>query len=169
MTALLAGPAVAAPATDADTKAEFVARFGRFVAWPEGAAPLDGEPFVVGVVGAGQVASRLRRIAPNRQVDGHALRFVEIDRLEALEHCHLVVIAASGATDLQAVLEVTSKRPIVTIAVSPEVSAPGVLITFVTKNGGVGFSIDVDAVAHSGLRFSTKLLRLGESAGNGGE
>jgi hypothetical protein len=165
VTALLVGSAVAAPATNADTKADFVELFARFIAWPEASAPAEGEPFVVGVVGTGDVATRLHQIAPNRKVRGHAIRMIEVERLRDLERCHIVVLEASATDDLKSILEITATRPILTIGVGSDMAGRGPLITFEDKSGRVGFSIDTEAVARTKLRFSTKLLRLGTGGG----
>lgn len=156
---------MAAPATRTDTKADFVERFARFITWPNAATPAAGESFVIGLAGTGEVSERLRQIAPNREVRGHSLRIVDVERLRDLEDCHIVLIEASALRDLESIVEVTGTRPILTIAVSPGMAGSGPLIAFREKDDGVGFTIDTKAVARSGLRFSTKLLRLGTAGG----
>lgn len=141
-------------------KAEMVERFCRFVDWPETALGRLAEPFVIGLVLNDPVGERIEVIASERHIQG---RRVEVRRLVApyeASSCHLVWVGGMDRSRVAEVLTHTRGRPILTVGSAPGLAEAGVLINIVPRGDRLGFDVNLSEVETSGLRFSSKLLRL---------
>jgi hypothetical protein len=166
--AFASGSALAKPASEQAVKAEFVERFMRFVSWPADAMPDQDGALIIGVIGADSFTPYLRNVGKHRVVKGHKLQIHEIEELGELRKCHVLYIDAGAANQLLDIVEITRDRPILTISQGKSFARKGVLINFYQSEGKLRFEINVDAVQRSGLRFSSKLLRLSRIVGDRG-
>jgi hypothetical protein len=158
--ALIVGVAVARGEQTPEyrVKAEFLERFTRFIDWPAGT---DGHgPFLIGVIGENPFNGFLEEIASGRRIKG---RPVEIRRLTdpaQADSCQVVFICASERDRLRRILSRTETKPILTIADSSGFAAAGVLINFYTTGETVHFEMNESAIERSGLKVSSRLLKL---------
>lgn len=160
LAAVPAGPASPQPA-EYEVKAEFLERFTRFVEWPSGSSATDPDtPFVIGVLGRDPFGSLLDDLASSRKIKGKPVRVRRLTRAEEAGACDLLFIASSEEPRLRGVLSVTGDRPILTVADTPGFAEAGVLINLFAEGERVGFEVNEPAVRRSGLRVSSRLLRL---------
>jgi len=150
---------------EARVKAEFVERFCRFVDWPESAFASPDAPFVVAVLGKATVTPHLAEVARLRTVKGRRLEVRRLDRPDQVPTGHVVWISADAIDQLDAVLDRSHGNPILTVADTPGAAERGVLINLRRDGPYVRFDINLAEVQASGLRFSSKLLRLGTLVG----
>jgi hypothetical protein len=160
---LIAAPGHAAPtvANEPEIKAQFFERFTRFIDWPESALA-KGTPFVVCLVGGNQLAADIERRMARTTVKGLP---TQVRRLPASPPpdpggCHAVYIAPATRPQLPALLARTRGRPILTVADTEGFSSQGVLINMYIEERFVRFEINDPALRASGLKASSKLLRL---------
>jgi hypothetical protein len=147
---------------EAEVKAEFLERFTRFVDWPPTAFPSRDAPFVVCLMGSHPFGDYVDNMVRDRMIKGRAT--VLRRPTEAIEvlGCHLLFVAASEDKRLAKVIAQTATRPILTVADTRGYAYRGVLINFFRDDKKVRFEINTDAVKKSGLKFSSKLLKLGK-------
>ncbi len=157
-------PSVAA---EPRVKAELIERFTRFIRWPEGRLPKPELPFVLCLAGAdAMIEPHLKELARTRTVRGHKLEIVRPASLEGLHSCHAVWVPRGSSARLKEILAMTRGRPILTLGDTKGFANDGVLINMTrTPAGRVAFEINLDEARKSGLRFSSKLLRLGQIVG----
>ena len=149
-------------------KAQLIERFTRFIKWPEGRLPRPSSPFVLCLAGRDpRMEPHLRRLATTREIRGHAIAIREPIAGRRLRGCHAVWIPRGISANLDAVLARTRGRPILTLGDTDGFADKGVLINMRrTEEGRIAFDINLAAARKSGLRFSTKLLRLGRIVGS---
>ena len=150
---------------EARVKAEFIERFCRFVDWPDAVFAGTDAPFVVAVLGKGPVAAELDEVARQRTVKGRRLDVRRVEHPDQLAGAHTVWISSDAVDLLDAVLARTHARPVLTVADTPGAAERGVLINLRRDGPYVRFDINLGEVQASGLRFSSKLLRLGKLVG----
>lgn len=150
---------------EARVKAEFLERFCRFVDWPAAAFASPDDPFELTVLGQGAVLPFLEQVARSQPVKNRRLQVHRVDRPEQVVLAHVVWLSADAMTSLDAVLDRTHGRPILTVADTPGAAERGVLINLRRDGPYVRFDINLAEVQASGLRFSSKLLRLGRIVG----
>ncbi len=150
---------------EARVKAEFLERFCRFVDWPATAFTSPADPFVLAVLGKGAVLTFLEQVARSQTVKNRRFQVQHVDRPEQVAQAHVVWLSADAIASLDAVLGRTHGRPILTVADTPGAAERGVLINLRREGPYVRFDINLAEVQASGLRFSSKLLRLGNIVG----
>jgi YfiR/HmsC-like len=150
--------------SEGQIKGLLVERFTRFIEWPPGALP-EGSPFVVCVLGTGQVADELARMSRGRQFKERRTDVRRLRPQDDLGRCHLLYIAPSEAPRLRQILAAVANKPVLTIGDTPGFAVSGVPINFYYEGEFVRFEINLSAVGRSKLKFSFKLLRLGRLVG----
>jgi hypothetical protein len=162
---LLAAPA-AAQVPEYRLKAEFLERFTRFIEWPPGATPDDPRaPFVIGLYGGDPFGPYLDELAATRTIKGRRVRVREVADAAQAEGCQLLFIAAGGGRGLEELVARTESKPILTVGDTPGFAEKGILINFYVEEERIAFEINEAAARRSGLRFSSRLLKLARIVG----
>lgn len=156
LAALLLAPAPALPgssprtATGDQLRALFVQRLVRYVTWPEGFAPADGEPVIV----AATDAESLRPFFAAGGDSGFRLVQWPVDT------CHVLVLAGAPDRSAAAILQWASKRPVLTIGQSPASLRMGAVVNLFLSGGKLKLEISPEAAERVGLGISSRLLGL---------
>ncbi|HSE42218.1 MAG TPA: YfiR family protein [Acidobacteriota bacterium] len=142
-------------------KAEFIERFTRFIDWPASSSvPHSDIPFDICITGTNPFGEYLTALARNVKIKNKLVRVRDVSRTEEIDSCNVLFISKSEASHLPAILEKISDRPILSVADTPGYAEKGVLINFYRSGNYVRFEINSAAVQKSGLRFSSRLLKL---------
>lgn len=138
-------------------KAEFLERFSQFVEWPEGPSSSDSAPFVIGLYGGNPFGSYL---AGRRTSQGHPIQIHEISDPAAAAACHIVFVTGAARRNLARFLAQVESKPVLTVADTEGFAQKGVIINFYSAENRVAFEVNDAAARKSGLKISSKLLRL---------
>jgi hypothetical protein len=142
-------------------KAEFMERFTRFIDWPEASFPAPDAPFVFCTVGEASFEGYLERLAAEHKVKGRPIVVRRISSSAQAEGCHLLFIAQSEQEHLKEILPQVAGKPILTVGDTSGFASAGVMINFYVERDFVRFEINMSAARKAGLKFSSKLLKLG--------
>jgi hypothetical protein len=155
----LAVPAAASdtPNLEYDVKAAFLLNFTRFVEWP---ASARGEPLRVCVFRADPFGGALRQTLEGEHAHGRPLTSALIGSPADLTACDVVFVPESESGQAPDVLRALRGHAVLTIGESPEFLQHGGIFNFVVERDRVRFDINAAAADRSGLRISSKLLRL---------
>ncbi len=158
--------------TDFDTrkytlKAVFLERFTRFIDWPnEKSADEKATPFVIGIIGNPDFSTLLRGIYQNQQIRGKNVIVNDLDNLETLQNTHLLFISNISDNLLENVLEQAQNTSILTVSDTKGFAEKGVMINFfMSRKQKMRFEINEQAVKHSDLYISYKLLSIAKIVG----
>lgn len=150
-----------AQAPEYQIKAEFLERFTRFIEWPmDSTASNTHSPFVIGLYGGNPFGTYLEELTARGTIKGKPIRVQEIENTEQIQACHILFVAGPAKRQLRQVISLTEARPILTVGDTDGFAEKGVLINFYSVDNRIGFEINDSAVKRSGLKFSSKLLRL---------
>jgi hypothetical protein len=144
-------------------KAEFMERFTRFIDWPEASFPAPEAPFVFCTLGEVSFGEYLESMAAEHKVKGRRLVIRRLTSPTQLQECHLLFIARSERERLKAILSQVVGKPILTVGDTSGFASAGVIINFFMEREFVRFEINLDAARETGLKFSSKLLKLGRN------
>jgi YfiR/HmsC-like len=150
--------------SEGQIKGLLVERFTRFIEWPPAALP-EGSPFVLCVLGTGQVADELARMSRGRRFKERRADVRRLRPQDDLGSCRLLYIAPSEAPRLRQILAAVADKPVLTIGDTPGFAVSGTLINFYHEGEFLRFEINLSAVGRSKLKFSFKLLRLARVVG----
>jgi hypothetical protein len=146
-------------APEALLKIEFIERFTRFVEWPAAAFERQ-ELFILCIAGSGPVADSLYQVTGFGRFKDHPIAFRRVRPSDSLKSCHLLFVAADEASNVPAFVAATINHPILTIVDVPRSAERGALISFYREGERVLFEINLGTANKSGLKISSRLLKL---------
>ncbi len=140
-------------------KAVYLEKFTRFVSWPEESRMDNPElPFIIAVIGRTPLTENLEQIYSNQKINNKKVEVKRISNLYEIENVHILVIAETERKNLQNILALTKKSPVLTISEAPNFAEKGVLINFYEDRNKLRFEINETAVLQSPLQMSFYLL-----------
>jgi hypothetical protein len=158
--ALLLGAGLHAHAQQAPeptVKAAFLFKFAGYVEWPESAFPAPDSPFVIGVIGADDVAAELEKIVPGRTVNNHPVVVRRVKEGEPLKGIHVLFIGRNEPNQ-RALLRAAQSHGMLAVTESERGLELGSAINFVMSDERIGFEVSLASAERSGLRISSRML-----------
>jgi hypothetical protein len=137
-------------------KAAYLFNFAKFIEWP-----VEPGPLTICVAGRNVFGDVLSDTVKGEAIDGRPL--VVRVLLEPEPGCHITFVPRGAAAP--AYLRAARSFPELTVGEAPDFIAQGGIINFVIESGSVRFEIDTAAAERSGLRISSRLLRLARGPG----
>jgi hypothetical protein len=147
-------------------KAAFLFKFGAYIDWPPEAFESSDSPFVIGVLGAEQVADDLAGIVAERAVAG---RRVEIRRLrdgDVPDGLHVLFVGRAADGNFGTMLASIANRPVLVVTETDAVQ-PGSTINFVVVNNKVRFDVATGSAQARNLKISARLLGVARNVTDG--
>lgn len=151
----------AAP-TEFQVKAVFVFHFATFVQWPMEQEAGSGTPFVIGLLGADELAGHLEEVVRGEEVDGRQLQVRHYRSVEDVEDCRILFIGRGSRAQLDRVLDRVGGQGTLTVSDAEDAARNGVMIQLANEKNRVRLLINVDAAQAAGLTISSNLLRPAE-------
>lgn len=144
--------------TEYEIKAVFLYNFTRYIAWP--ASPGDGA-FTVTVFGESEIIKPLREIAGKKTVGDLPLVVRICSRIEDIGSPRILFVAKSETARTASVLKAVEGRDVLTVGEAQGLAwARGVAVNFVLQEDSVKFEISEKALAKTGLKASSQLMKL---------
>jgi hypothetical protein len=159
--ALLGLPsAVSAQTMDAAVKAGFVYNFTKFVEWPSTSVPL----MQFCLVGSNDPLLAAVATLEGKQSHGREIRVRKAPgKADALRNCDVIVVGASEAGNVRAVVAEVQGRPALTISDIDNFVDAGGMIGLIASDSRVQFEINAAAAQNAKLQLGAQLLKLARS------
>lgn len=141
-------------------KATFLYNFAKFVEWPGKKFIRNGDVINLCLLGEDPFGPAFDTIQ-DETVGNKRLVIKHLNRHQHLESCHLLFISGSEEADLAQIVKSIRGLSILSVADTKGFAQQGVIINFYIDRNKVRFEINVDAANRSGLRISSKLMKLG--------
>ena len=139
-------------------KAAFLYRFGDFVEWPQGAFARPDGAFVIGVLGAEDIAAELERVVADRKIQGRPVMVKRLRRGEPVAGMHMLFLGESESARSGEVLAAARGHPVLTVTEGANGLRSGSVINFVAVDEKVRFDVALAAAERSQLKISSRLL-----------
>jgi hypothetical protein len=102
-----------------------------------------------------------------KPVQDSSLEIKRFRNLDPRETCQIIFISQTGTRDLEYIMSVLKKQPVLTVSDIKGFTAYGGIIQFKLVDNKVRFNINIDAAKQAGLTISSKLLSLATVVRNG--
>jgi hypothetical protein len=155
-------PAFSQATLENDVKATFLYNFTKFIEWPPAPATA-ADPFRVCIIADPDFTRAVDRTIAGESVDGRPLERIEPASPEDVRKCAILYVGRGYAARAARLLVAARQLPVLTVGEGPEFLDSGGAIGFVLENNRVRFDISNTAVQRSGLKASSKLLRVARS------
>ncbi len=140
-------------------KAAFLLNFVKFMEWPSHISTDTSPLLTICILGNDPFDEALKSIE-NKIVKEKKLVIKRASRLEDVKECQILFISSSEKKKLSEIFTKIDDRPILTVAETKNFCQSGGVVNFIIVKGKVRFEINVDAAERSGLKISSKLLKL---------
>jgi hypothetical protein len=159
-----AHPQTAKP-TEFQVKAAYLARFVKFIEWPDnpspppsGGAPAD-EPFPICVLGQDPFGPALDAALAGETFGRHPLVPRRVANTREAVACRVVFIGQDDRALRKALTELEGSR-VLTVGDQPEFLKRGGMIQFLLEGNRVRFQVNLTAAKKAGLNLSSELLKV---------
>jgi hypothetical protein len=142
-----------------DVKSAYLVNFLLYATWPGDALAAD-DPLRLCVLGDNPLGDFLDRAIAGRQVQGHAIRIIQVDRIVEADRCHAAFIAERNRIPAAVWLERLKGRPVLSIGEGDGFREAGGMITLFVEARTVRFEVNRRALLDAGLDLSSRVLRL---------
>lgn len=146
------------PSRDTLVKAAFLHKFASFVEWPPGAFARPEAAFVIGLLGADDVAAALEPLVADRTVHGRPVQVRRMRRSDSFAGLHVLFIGQADAARLPELLAALRGQPLLTVTDSENALSQGSMINFIAEESRVRFDIALLPAERGQLRISSRLL-----------
>ena len=143
-------------------KATFLFNFTQFVEWPADAYMHPGAPFLIGLYGLQSFEKLLDETVRGGRVAGHPIRILPVSKLADISQCQMLFISKSQVGSFFQIQPRLRGLNILTVSDAANFCKWGGVIAFISDSSRIRLQINLEAAAESGLRVSSKLLRLAE-------
>jgi hypothetical protein len=146
--------------TESDVKAAMIYNFAQFIEWPESSLKSSSGPFVIGVFGEDPVESVLEDTLKGETFERRAVQVRRLSAPNDARQCDILFVSSSEKKRTAEILESIRGKGTLTIGDTEDFISLGGMIAFTKQGNKIRFQINPDAAARSGLKISSKLLRL---------
>lgn len=150
-----------------DVKAAFLYNFTKFVEWPPRGGRGD-EPFRICVLADPVFARTVDRIIEGESIQGRRLVRTAPQTVDDARACNILYVGRSEAERGARMIAAVRQLPVLTVGDAPNFVDQGGAIGFVLENDRVRFDVSAPAVDRSGLKVSSKLLRVARTVKDNG-
>jgi hypothetical protein len=160
--AVFEAPAFAQATLENDVKATFLYNFTKFIEWPPSPGS-EGTPFRLCVLADPEFTRAVDRTIAGESVGGRRLERIEPASVDDVRRCAILYVGPTQLTRASRFLMAARQLPVLTVGEGSQFLDQGGAIGFVLENNRVRFDISNTAVQRSGLKASSKLLRVARS------
>jgi len=147
-------------------KAAYLLNFAKLAEWPRSALPDGPSPLVIGVSGGEEnFLNVLKATVAGKAIGTHVLLIKPVSSEADLKSCQIVFFRASDKKHAQPPLEGLPRAGVLSVGEDESFLRQGGMINLVRDHGSVRFEVNSDALDHSQIHFSAKILALAKSGG----
>lgn len=150
-----------AVATEYQIKAAMIVNFAQFVEWPKEAFARPDAPLVIGVMGpTNPFGGVLDQLVAGKTIAGRSIVVKYNPDQDGVAMCHLLFVPAAADGETGRVLQRVNGRAVLGIGDTEPFIRAGGMVRFYTEENKVRFEINPEPAEKSGLKISSKLLKL---------
>ena len=145
-------------AAEHQVKAAYLYKFLGFVEWPARSFESAESPFVIGVVGADELATELAQVVAQRHINGRPAVARRMRPGDPLTGLHMLFVGRGAGARTAGLLGSARQAGVLTVTETDEAFAAGSAINFVLVDNRVRFDVALAGVDPNELKISSRLL-----------
>lgn len=171
LAALAQAPATTSTAAASEERVKGVSiyKFLNYVEWPASAFDKPDSPYVIGVLGADEVADELARVAAGRTMNNRGVIVKRLQAGESFNGIHVLFIGKGERARQAQILKQVQLQPKLLITETDGALAQGSMINFKMVDERVRFEVALDPVEKSGLKLNSRMLAVALSVIKGAQ
>jgi YfiR/HmsC-like len=139
-------------------KAAFLIQFSKYIDWPEDCFKENDHSLVLSILGRDPFGSAIDLI--NRNFHDKKIEIRRLTMLSEIRNCHILFITPGMTGHMPEITQKAMKSPMLLIGDSDGFLNQGGMINFTRKGTKLRFDIHLDNIKKSGLKISSKLIKV---------
>jgi hypothetical protein len=141
-------------------KAAYLYNFARYVKWPAGTAPGNGDSFPVCVLGRDPFGPILDATLAGETLEGKPVLIRRILKPQDATDCRILFVSSTEEHHLKEILAAIDQVGVLTVSDIAGFSRRGGMIQFVVEGDRVRFEINLASAENARLVLSSELLKV---------
>jgi len=144
-----------------ELKAVYLERITRFMKWPDEAQRFnDAKEFIIGIFGENPFGAKIEDLYIGRKMNNKPIKINYLTNLNEIDKCQMLFIPHSKRKELSQILDITYKKPILTVGDTHGFSEKGVLVNLLILDDQIRFEINEQGFHDSGISIDTLILKV---------
>jgi hypothetical protein len=148
--------------TEYQIKAKYLYNFTRYVNWPQEVFKGSASPYIIGIIGQDPFGIEIEKTVEGKNIKNRIFSVKRFNSESDLEYCHILFIGLIDRTYQTRILNKIRGLSILTVGNRVNFGRDGGIINFVKKKDQIRFEINTKVARESGLKISTKLLKMAD-------
>ncbi len=144
--------------SEAQVKAAFIEKFTHFIDWPDDS--VTHKPFVIFVFPDSPMLPYLKQLLSNHRIKNKPVEILVSENLMLLDSANIAIFHSAQQNLMPTIRSIIRDKPILTIGDYPGFLDDGGILLLYREENTIHFSINIKALAHTGLVVSSQLLKL---------
>ncbi|WP_413700483.1 YfiR family protein [Psychromonas sp. KJ10-10] len=140
-------------------KVAYLYNIAKFTLWPSDTWDSPTSPFYFCSYGDDDVISELQSLE-DKTIAGHPIKLLKPNQENEFKQCHAIYIDTNKGTRYRYLLSLINQDTVLTITDDGAFFDYGGLINLIEKDQRLRFEVNIQQLANSQLKFSSKLLQL---------
>jgi len=153
-------PSASSAADRVDLQAEFIAKFPRYVEWPEDRFASADDPIVVGILGPNPYGDALAAALDGATAHGRSFEIRTLVDIEEAKATHILIVGEKDRSKLREIAHSLKGLPVVTIAPTFRFSKAGGIVGMEMYKKKVAFEINNKSAKKANLKIRSRVLQL---------
>jgi TonB family protein len=158
-------PAQQQSPSEAQVKAAYLLNFAKLAAWPLNALPDGPSPFAICIRGRDQEFLQVvKSVIAGKMIGTHSVTVKPANSEDDAKSCHILFFPASEKKHAGIAIENLPKTGLLLVGEDESFLQQGGMINLVRDHGSIRFDVNPDAMDHSEIRFSSKILAMAKTS-----
>lgn len=156
--ALSAWAATDTESNEHQIKAAYLYRFAGYVEWPPSTFAAANTPVTIGVMGANDIATELRKLGSERSANERGVKVKSLKPDDPLTDIQILFIGKQDPDELKRLVNSVQSQPVLIVTDVANALDAGSIINFVPVNEHIRFEVSVAHAERNGIKISARLL-----------
>jgi hypothetical protein len=154
----LRGSAQSDESAEQQIKVAFLYKFGSYIDWPPNAFVGPDSPFVIGVLGADELADELSATVARRPVNGRLVIVRKLRRGAPVSGVQIIFVGKAESSRHPEIVAALKGQPVLIVTESDDAFKHGSMINFVSEGDKIRFDVDPAFAERGNIKISARLL-----------
>jgi TonB family protein len=151
--------------SEAQVKAAYLLNFAKLAEWPSDALPDGPSPFVICVRGGDEEFLKVvKSVVARKMIGPHSLTVELVNSEDSMKSCHILFFRNSENRHTEVAIESLPKTGVLLVGEDESFLRQGGMINLVRDHGSIRFEVNPDAMDHSEIHFSSKILAMAKGS-----
>jgi hypothetical protein len=141
-------------------KGAYLYNFAKFIDWPPEAFTSPNSPLVLCILAPVPFEHEIQNELQEKTVQNRKLLVKHVDYRHLATDCHILFIPGDNEERLRSIIAALKGKSVLLVGEASNFIQAGGMIRFVVEGGTVRFEVDQNSAERSGLKISSKLLRV---------